>query len=87
MSANEPASREDIEVLMVHLSLLAEWRMRKVGNALGSGAVAGVIAALVLAAVEGPVLLALLIAVAATAAVLFYASAPVPLDDETPGAA
>lgn len=80
MSEEHPASREDIEVLMVHMSLLAEWRMRSIGNALGSGVVAGLLATLVLGfAGDGEWMLAgPLIGVLVTAVMLFRAEAPVP---------
>lgn len=80
MSNDNPASREDFEVLMVHMSLLAGWRVRTLGNALGSGVVVGLLATLVLGfAGEGEWMLAgPLIGVLVGAVALSRATAPVP---------
>lgn len=80
MSAEHPASREDIEVLMVHLSLLAEWRMRTLGNALGSGVVAGLLLSVLLGLVGGVewMVMGPLSGVLVAAVMLVRAEAPVP---------
>lgn len=84
MSNENPASREDFEVLMVHMSLLAEWRMRALGNALGSGVVVGLLATVILGfAGEGEWMLAgPLIGVLVGAVALSRAAAPIPGEDQ-----